>query len=131
MVITLKEIDELLRAARNRAEALKIPVGTTVVDPRGDLLAFIRTDDAPHYTEPISRGKAMASAFFGYPSGQLAEMLGRGMAQGISQVHEGRLLFVQGAVPVTRDGSVIGAVGVSGGTAEQDEEIAIAGALEI
>ena len=127
MPITLKEADEIVRAARANAESVHINISVAVVDQRGDLVAFVRMDGARHFTADVSRGKATVSAFFGQPSGVLAERAGNPVFQSLNQINQGHLMFAQGAVPITRDGEIVGAVGVSGGTGQQDEDAARAG----
>jgi uncharacterized protein GlcG (DUF336 family) len=84
-------------------------------------------DGARFYTADVARGKAMVSAIFGRPSATFAERAGSPVMQSINQMHQGRLVFGQGAVPITRGEDVIGAVGVSGGSSQQDEDLANAG----
>ncbi len=127
MAITLKEAEAAVRAAQGKAEALAIKVSVSVVDDHGDLVAYARMDGARFYTADVSRGKAMVSAWFGQPSGDMAARASNPVFQSISQMNGGRLVFGQGAVPVVRGGQVAGAIGVSGGSSAQDEECAVAG----
>lgn len=127
MAITLKDAEAAIQAARAKAEALGIKVSISVVDERGDLVAFARMDGGRFLTADVSRGKAMASAWFSRASGEMAAMASSPVFQSINQLNGGRLVFGQGAVPITRGGQTAGAIGVSGGTAAQDEECASAG----
>ena len=131
MAMSLKDAEAALRAAQTKAQALGIKVSVSVVDDRGDLVAFARMDGARHFTADVSRGKAMVSAWFGRASAEISKMAANPVFQSIGQMQGGRLVFGQGAVPVTRGGEALGAVGVSGGTSEQDEECAIAGRAAI
>ena len=97
------------------------------VDPRGDLIVFVREDGAPWRSVFISQGKAAASAAFMQPSGKLAEGGPNPIHQGLMAMLGGRMIPGQGGLPVYDGQTIIGAVGVSGGTPEEDEIIASAG----
>ncbi len=70
------------------------------------------------------RAKAFASTVFRAPSGELTERLNSGVGVAMLGLHPGKLAYAQGAVPIMRDGLLIGAVGVGGGTGQEDEDIA-------
>ena len=127
MSISLKDARVAIDAALLSAAAMQINVAVCVVDARGDEIALARMDGARFFTSHMARGKAMTSATFGHPSVEIMERGGSLVYQAISQLQQGRLVFAQGAVPITRDNQVIGAIGVGGGTAQQDEEVAISG----
>ncbi|MFQ5860111.1 MAG: heme-binding protein [Dehalococcoidia bacterium] len=127
MTITLAEAEKLLQAAKAKAREMGIPVSIAVVDPRGDLVAVARQDGARWTTPEIARGKAVASATFGVPSGELAERANSPVMRSVMLMQGGRFIPHQGALPIKRSNQVIGAVGVSGGTSQQDEEVAQAG----
>lgn len=131
MAITLQEAEKALQAAQKQATAMGIRVSIAVVDPRGDLVALARMDKARYFSPDIARGKAMVSGAFGAPSSAFAERAGSPIFQSLNQMNQGRMIFHQGALPITKDGEVIGAVGVSGATSEQDEEVAKAGVAAI
>ena len=127
MAITLSEAQKVLRAAEASAKAQGINVSVSIVDPRGDLVASVRMDGARFFTPDIARGKAMVSALFGQASAAFAERGSNPVMQSLNQMQQGRLVFGQGALPITHGTEVVGAVGVSGGTAQQDEDVAKAG----
>ncbi|MEK7777964.1 MAG: heme-binding protein [Chloroflexota bacterium] len=127
MSLTIARAEGIIRAGRATAEKLGVKVSIAVVDDRGDLVAFARMDGARFMTVAISQGKALASALFGQPSGVLAERAGSPVFQSVIQMNQGRVVFGQGAMPITEDGHGIGAVGVSGATSQQDEDVAKAG----
>ena len=77
------------------------------------------------------QGKAVASAAFGRPSGDLTERADHPTFRGIVAAEGGHMILGRGAVPIMRDGEVIGACGVGGGTGEEDEECARAGVSRI
>lgn len=90
-------------------------------------MALVRMDGARWFTADVSRGKAMASALFGRPSGEMAERADSPVFRSLVQMHGGHLIPGQGAVPIRHGEEVVGAVGVSGGTGQQDEEVARTG----
>lgn len=118
-----------VEAASARAEALAVPVNIAVVDLAGGLLVFARLDGAPLLSGSIAQDKAYTvAAFNGVPTHAWFGLIEAEPALREGMVHRDRLVIFAGGVPVTVDGEMVGAVGVSGGTAEQDREIAEAGA---
>ena len=106
-----------------------MPVNIAVVDLAGGLLAFVRLDGAPLLSGSIAQDKAYTvAAFSGVPTHAWFGLIEAEPALREGIVHRDRLVIFAGGVPVTVDGKLVGAVGVSGGTAEQDREIAEAGA---
>ncbi|MFH1559807.1 MAG: heme-binding protein [Chloroflexota bacterium] len=124
MAITLSEAQKMLEAAQATADSIDVEVSICVVDPQGVPLALARMDGARFFSVDVARGKAMVSAFFGQPSGVFGERAGSPFFTALNQMNGGRLFFVQGAMPITKDGEPVGAVGVSGASAQQDEDIA-------
>ena len=90
-------------------------------------MAMVRLDGAIWRTAEVSRGKAFASASFGVASGELTARAATPVMQALMLSTQGGIIPQQGAVPVLRDGRVIGAIGVSGAASHEDEEIARAG----
>jgi glc operon protein GlcG len=116
-------------AAAARAQALGVPVNIAVVDLAGGLLAFARLDGAPLLSGSIAQDKAYTvAAFNGVPTHAWFGLIEAEPALREGIVHRDRLVIFGGGVPVTVDNNLVGAVGVSGGTAEQDRQIAEAGA---
>jgi len=102
-----------------------------VCDAGGRLVAFNRMDGALWAGAYGSQGKAIASAAFARPSGELQERAGTPIIQGIAAAEGGHMIPSQGAVPIIRNGVVDGACGVGGGTAQQDEDCARAGVAKL
>jgi uncharacterized protein GlcG (DUF336 family) len=127
MALTLDEANRIVQGALAKAAALNIKISAAVCDAGGRLMAFNRMDGAIWASAYGSQGKAIASAAFGRPSGQLTERADHPTLRGIVAAEGGHMFLGQGAVPIIRDGVVIGACGVGGGTAEQDEDCARAG----
>ena len=111
-----------------KAAELNIRINVAVCDAGGRLVVFQRMDGVPWAGVFGSQGKAIASAAFGRPSGDLTERAGHPTLRGIAAAEGGHMIMGQGAVPIMRDEAVEGAVGVGGGTGEEDEVCARAGA---
>jgi glc operon protein GlcG len=96
-----------------------------VVDPGGRLTAFARTEGAPPLTTGVAQDKARTVVRAGgAPTHLLSEMVKDDMALLLALSESGRLTVLPGGLPVMSEGGLIGAAGVSGGTAQQDREIA-------
>ena len=125
--LNLAEAEQILAAAKGKVQAMGAKMSVSVVDPRGDLITMFRGDGASWRTPPISRAKAVAAACFGRPSGELTENAQAPVFRGLMAMEGGHMIPGQGALPVYRNGELIGAVGGSGGTAQEDEDAALAG----
>jgi uncharacterized protein GlcG (DUF336 family) len=130
-MVTLDQAQRAITAGVKAAQGMGVKVSICVVDARGDLLAAARMDGARYFTLDVARGKAMVSATFAQPSANYAERAGSPVMQSLNQLNGGRFFFAQGAVPVAHGGNHDGAIGVSGATAQQDEEIAKAAAAAL
>ncbi len=124
---SLEAARKALDAAVASATQAGASLSCAVVDVHGDLVAFIRMDDAAFLTAAISQGKALASALFGRPSGELGAFSQSPFFASLNASMGSRLIPAQGAVPILRDKRVIGAIGCSGGAPQQDEAAAQAG----
>ena len=131
MPLTLQEANRVAAAAIAHAESLGILICVSVSDAGGRLVAFQRMDGAIWAAVYGSQGKAAASAAFARPSGDLTERADHPTFRGIAAADGGRLIYGQGAVPIMRGGKVIGACGVGGGTGQEDEDCARAGAASV
>ena len=126
MGLTLAEANRVAQTAIAKAEELNIKINVAVCDSGGRLVAFGRMDGAIWAGSYGSQGKAVASAAFGRPSGNINA--DAATPRGIVTAEGGHMICGQGGVPIVRGGAVEGACGVGGGTAEQDEVCAQAGA---
>jgi uncharacterized protein GlcG (DUF336 family) len=124
MALTLADANQVVQAAITKAKEMNIRVSVAVCDAGGRLMAFNRMDGALWASVYGSQGKAIASAAFARPSGELQERAGTPIIQGIVAAEGGHMIPHQGAVPIIRNGVVDGACGVGGGTSQQDEECA-------
>ncbi|HEY6508577.1 MAG TPA: heme-binding protein [Vicinamibacterales bacterium] len=125
---TMAEAMKALDLARAAAVKLGVGLSCAVVDSRGDLVALARMDNARFFTTDVARGKAQVSAMFGQPSGNLAQFGTNPAFANLNITAQGRLYPVQGAVPIARGSQLIGGIGCSGGSGQQDEDAAKAGA---
>jgi uncharacterized protein GlcG (DUF336 family) len=124
-VLTLDEALELCAAARTAATELGVPMSFAVMDPGGHLIALARMDGAPWISADVAQGKAWTSAAYGAPSAAQKEKMTAMpvFATAVTTMTHGRFTPQTGAVPVYRDGDLLGALGASGGTGEQDESV--------
>ena len=127
MTITLMDAERIVQAAKKKAEEMGIKLTIAIVDTRGDLVTLARMDGAPWRSLALSQGKAHASAEFGVPSGELTERATTPVMRALMQLKAGIFVPQQGAVPIRQDDKVIGAVGVSGASSQDDEVVALAG----
>jgi len=127
MSLTLEEANRMLDGALTKAQELNIRISAAICDAGGRLVAFRRMDNAIWASAYASQGKAVASAAFGRPSGEMAERADQPTPRGIAAAEGNHMIMGQGAVPIIRNGVVEGACGVSGGTAQEDEDCARAG----
>jgi glc operon protein GlcG len=125
--ITLDEAERVLQAAKKKAQEMGVKLSLSVVDARGDLICMVRMDGAPWRTPYVSRGKARASACFGIPSGDLTDRAMTPVLRAVMEVERGEFVPGQGALPIFKNGELIGAIGGSGGTAQEDEDASRAG----
>lgn len=127
-VVAAEGAQRAIAAAVTEARAQGWAVSIAVVDPGGELLAFLRMDGAPYSSVDIARGKARTAARFRRPTRGLDSALaaGRWAILGFEGVTP-----VEGGVPVVVKGETVGAVGVSGATSAQDAQVAQAGARAI
>ena len=125
--LTLAESEQILAAAKAKVFEMGAKMSVSVVDPRGELIGMFRTDGASWRTPAISRAKAVSAACFGRPSGDLTDNAMSPVFRGLMAMEGGHMIPGQGALPVFKGGELVGAVGGSGGTAQQDEDSARAG----
>jgi glc operon protein GlcG len=131
MALTLAEANQVVQGALDQARELKIRISVAVCDSGGRLIAFNRMDGAIWGSLYGSQGKAIASAAFARPSGELQERADTPILRGIVAAEGGHMIPSQGAVPIIRNGALDGACGVGGGTAQQDEDCARAGVAKL
>ena len=127
-MITLEEARKIISAAEEKAGQMGQPMNIAVMDAGRNLLAFHRMDGAWVASTDIAIDKAFTSAGRGLTTRKIGEMAQPGQPLfGINTTNGGRIVIFAGGIPLMRDGEVIGAIGVSGGTVDEDEEVANAG----
>ena len=117
-----------IKAALEEAETVNCKMNIAVVDAGGHLVAFVRMDDAWLGSVDISLKKAKTATYFNLPSGTLGKMSQPGGSlYGIEHSNQGLITFAGGLPIQNAAGKMIGAIGVSGDTVENDEKVAEAG----
>jgi uncharacterized protein GlcG (DUF336 family) len=124
--LSTADLQKVLMAAIAKAQELGIPMGISIVDAGGNLVAYIKMDGAFIHTNHTSFSKAYTSASIRKPSGSSG--IPPNITSEISSTTGGKFTTLPGGLPILRDGKVIGAIGVGGGKGEQDEAVAKAGA---
>ena len=127
MALTLAEANRIVEGAIAHAQEVNIKISVAVCDSGARLMAFSRMDGAIWAGAYGSQGKAVASAAFGRTSGELSGAADSPIIRGILTAEGGHGIPSQGGVPIVRNGLVDGAVGVGGGTGQQDEDCSNAG----
>ncbi|WP_336715581.1 GlcG/HbpS family heme-binding protein [Arthrobacter sp. USHLN218] len=125
--ITLEQAERILAAALAEAADRGVAMNVAVVDAGANLKAFARQDGAWLGSIDISITKARTARYFDMPTGSLGALSQPGGPLYNIEVSNGGLITFPGGLPITRDGHVIGAVGVSGSTVEDDHAVAAAG----
>src|SRR2546427_8321224 len=126
--LTLQGARFILAAAARRAAAIGVPMDIAVVDDAGHLLAFNRMDGAKLSSIDIAVSKAWTAACARRATHEYAEMAAPGRpAFGINVSNDGRFMIVGGGLPIFVEGRIVGGVGCSSGTTQQDREVAMAG----
>jgi uncharacterized protein GlcG (DUF336 family) len=131
--LTLETAEQALRAAQQRARELGTPMTISIVDEAGRLVLCARGDGTGFFTPETSRAKAMAAAAFRRSTTEMAELAAKGAAfwKAVPTVLEGQVLPTPGGAALLRGGRVIGGIGCGGGTGEQDQQCADAGAQAV
>ena len=127
--ITLEQAHKVLEAAVKKAQDLKIKQNVAVVDAGGSLKAFVRMDGAWIGSIDIAQKKAKTARYFDMNTGDIGKLSQPGGPLYMIEVSNQGLITFPGGVPLkTSDGKIIGAVGVSGSTVDNDQACAEAGA---
>ena len=125
MPITLAEANRMVQAAVAKANELNVKVSIAVCDAGGNLLAFNRMEGCIWISASVAQGKAVAACGMGRPSGEIPA--DSPVIQVIMATQGGRMIPAQGALPISQSGQIVGAIGGSGGTGQQDEDCARSG----
>jgi uncharacterized protein GlcG (DUF336 family) len=130
--VQLPDARRIIAAATVKAEELKQPMNIAVVDAGGNLLAFERMQNAWLGSIDISMKKAWTSRAFDIATQDLAPHSQSGdQFFGIHASNDGTVMIFAGGIPLKQEGAIIGAIGVSGGSGDQDHAVAEAGAAAL
>ena len=129
MSITLKVARKIIAAAEKKAADIGQPMNIAVVDAGGNLVAHVRMDGAWLGSIDISIKKAFTSRAFDITTKDLGENAQPGQQfYGIHASNDGKIMIFAGGIPLKKGDTVVGAIGVSGGSGVQDHSVAEAGA---
>jgi len=128
-MVTLADARRVIAAAEKKAAEIGQPMNIAVVDAGGNLVAHVRMDKAWIGSVDISINKAWTSRAFDIQTKDLAgHSQSGGQFFGIHASNHGRVMIFAGGIPLKKGDQVVGAIGVSGGSGDQDHGVAEAGA---
>jgi len=128
MHVNLEQAEKAIEAMRKKAIELNTKMCIAVVDSGANLKAFLRMDDAWVGSIDIAIKKAKTACFFTMPTGQLGQLSQPGKPlYGIEHSNNGLITFPGGLPIIDGDGELLGAIGVSGSSVENDHAVADAG----
>lgn len=128
MSINLKQAEKLIQAAKQKAKSIDAKMNIAIVDAGANLVAFARMDGAWLGSLDISIKKAKTARFFDMNTGIIGELSQPGGSLYNIEHSNGGLITFPGGIPIKNDaGDVIGAIGVSGSSVENDHAVAEAG----
>ena len=117
--ITTEQAKKVAALALAEARANNWTMAAAIVDPNGTLVYFEKIDDTQHASARIAIDKARSAAMFKRPTKTFQDSVERG-GIGLRVMMLRGAMPVEGGVPIVIDGKIVGGLGVSGGTAEQD-----------
>lgn len=130
--ITAQQAASIVEAAREKAAAEDILINIAVVDAGANLKAFLRMDGSYLGSIDVAIKKAKTARYFDAATGDLGKITQPGEAIYNIELSNGGLITFPGGLPIKdKSGMIIGAIGISGGTIEQDHNIAVAAAKSI
>jgi glc operon protein GlcG len=124
--ITQAQAQKALAGAVAEGQKISVPMAIAIVDTAGQLVAFVRADNTQVGSLGVSQDKATSAALYRRPTKVFQDVLAAGGA-GLRVLTLRGANAVEGGIPVVIDGKIVGAIGVSGGSAEQDGQVAKAG----
>jgi uncharacterized protein GlcG (DUF336 family) len=126
--VTLSSAQAVVEGARAKAEEIGVPMNIAVVDEGNNLTAFARMDGAWLGSIDIAQNKAYTARSFDMSTKDLAPLAQPNEPlYGIEASNQGQLIVFAGGIPLMNGDQVVGAIGVSGGSVEEDHEVAEAG----
>lgn len=128
-MVTLEDARRVIAAAEKKAAEIGQPMNIAVADAGANLVAHVRMDNAWLGSIDISMKKAFTARAFDIATKDLAtHSQPEGQFYGIHASNDGKIMIFAGGIPLKKDGKVVGSIGVSGGSGEQDQTVAEAGA---
>ena len=126
--LCLKQAQKAVASALEKSEELGLKMNVAVVDCGANLMAFSRMDGAWLGSIDIAMKKARTARYFDMPTGEIGKLAQPGQALYNIEHSNGGLISFPGGIPIKNDsGEVVGAIGVSGSTVENDHTVAEAG----
>lgn len=125
--ITLEQAKKVLAGAEAESMKNRWPMAIVVLDSGGHMVAFHRLDGTQIGSIEVAKDKARSAVYFRRPSKVFQDLVAQGGGN-LRLLNLSGASLIEGGVPLVVDGKIIGSIGVSGGTAEQDGQVAKAGA---
>jgi uncharacterized protein GlcG (DUF336 family) len=123
--LTLAASRRMIAAVEEMARSMGVPLSVAIVDAGDLLVAFARMDGADLVSVGLARDKAFSALMNRMPTRELAPLVQPGAEfYGYDALAGGRMVVFAGGMPLERDGTLVGAVGVSGGSSEEDQRAA-------
>jgi uncharacterized protein GlcG (DUF336 family) len=127
--VKLEDARRVISAAEKKATEIGQPMNIAVADEGGNIVAHVRMDDAWIGSIDIAMKKAYTSRAFEIETKELAKhSQSGGEFFGVHVSNDGKIMIFAGGIPLKLKGKVVGAIGVSGGSGDQDHAVAAAGA---
>lgn len=128
MNITLEKAERAIQAAKTKSTEMDVKMNIAIVDSGANLVAFARMDGAWLGSLDIALKKAKTARYFDMPSGEIGKLAQPGESLFNIEHSNGGLISFPGGIPIENvDGHIIGAIGVSGSSVENDHAVAEAG----
>ena len=126
--VTLDQAKTIVAAAEQAARSRNFTMAFAIVEPSGELVLFHKMDGTQYGSEHVAREKARTAARFKRSTKAFADAIAGGRQAVLSLPG---VVAIEGGSPILINGRIVGAIGVSGGTSEQDGEVAAAALLEL
>lgn len=126
--VTLDQAKTIVAAAEQAARSRNFTMAFAIVEPSGELVLFHKMDGTQYGSEHVAREKARTAARFKRSTKAFADSIAGGRQAVLSLPG---VVAIEGGSPILINGRIVGAIGVSGGTSEQDGEVAAAALLEL
>lgn len=128
-MVSLADARRVIAAAEKKSQETGQPMNIAVADEGGNIVAHVRMDGAWLGSIDISQKKAYTARAFDISTKDLAaHSQSGGQFFGIHASNNGKIMIFAGGIPLKKNGKVVGAIGVSGGSGDQDHAVAEAGA---